>query len=250
MKLQKNLALCLANLTLFSTTAFANPPSNREPNLHDAVMHNNRETVEFLLTHGADPDIPNNHNFPLLHLAIGLNNINIVQLLLDHGADPNIQNNYGTTPLHMAIGLSNINIVQLLLDHGADPNMSNNNNATPFHLAIGLNYINIVQLLRTHGGDPNIRNNRVRQQDVENHPHVEELPQDEFRNSFAQNETRQCPVCLLEFNANNLCCIFNCDPADDYPFGHYLCNDCAQILLNKDRSRTVCPFCHKSLKTH
>lgn len=217
MKLQKNLALCLANLTLFSTTAFANPPSNREPNLHDAVMHNNRETVEFLLTHGADPDIPNNHNFPLLHLAIGLNNINIVQLLLDHGADPN---------------------------------MSNNNNATPFHLAIGLNYINIVQLLRTHGGDPNIRNNRVRQQDVENHPHVEELPQDEFRNSFAQNETRQCPVCLLEFNANNLCCIFNCDPADDYPFGHYLCNDCAQILLNKDRSRTVCPFCHKSLKTH
>ena len=217
MKLQKILALCLANLTLFSTTAFANPPSNREPNLHDAVMDNNRETVEFLLTHGADPDIPNNHNFPLLHLAIGLNNINIVQLLLDHGADPN---------------------------------MSNNNNATPFHLAIGLNYINIVQLLRTHGGDPNIRNNRVRQQDVENHPHVEELPQDEFRNSFAQNETRQCPVCLLEFNANNLCCIFNCDPAVYYPFGHYLCNDCAQILLNKDRSRTVCPFCRKSLKTH
>ena len=217
MKLQKILALCLANLTLFSTTAFANPPSNREPNLHDAVMDNNRETVEFLLTHGADPDIPNNHNFPLLHLAIGLNNINIVQLLLDHGADPNIQNNYGATPLHLAIGLNNINI---------------------------------VQLLRTHGGDPNIRNNRVRQQDVENHPHVEELPQDEFRNSFAQNETRQCPVCLLEFNANNLCCIFNCDPADDYPFGHYLCNNCAQILLNQDRSRTVCPFCRKSLKTH
>ena len=199
MKLQKILALCLANLTLFSTTAFANPPSKREPNLRNAIMNDRRETVEFLLTHGADPNKKNTVGSTPLHLAVSLNNINIVQLLLTRGADPNKKSTVGFTPLHLAVNRNNKEIVQRLLDHGADPNIQNNYGATPLHLAAIHNTINmdIVQLLLDHDANLNIRNNHgFTCQDYlnQNQPHVADSPQDEFWRSFADNQTKECPI--------------------------------------------------------
>ncbi|MBQ2672089.1 MAG: hypothetical protein IJG00_04730 [Clostridia bacterium] len=80
---------------------------------------------------------------------------------------------------------------------------------------------------------------------------MQDFPQDEFRRSLANGEMRECPICLDEFGANDLCCIFDCGYAIDYPFGHYLCNGCAQQLLTDDGETAKCPVCRQAgLKPH
>ncbi|MBQ6143577.1 MAG: ankyrin repeat domain-containing protein [Clostridia bacterium] len=236
--------------------------------LHDAVREENREIVELLLNHGADPNIQDRRERTLLNSVILRGHEEMVNLLLDHGADPNIQDRrFGDTPLHIAASDGHERIVNLLLDHGADPNIQGRRfGDTPLHRAARSGHQGIVNLLLAHGAAPNIRDNRgrtyqdllPRPQRLQRNLRIADFPQDEFRRSLAQGEQKQCPICLDEFGANDLCCIFDCVPPEtppddrpeDYPYGHPLCNECAQAMLDDPRTIPICPLCRKGLKPH
>ena len=91
----------------------------------------------------------------LLHLAAANHHVAIMEYLLEHGADPNLGD--GTTgefPLHRAIAFKDEPAAaKVLLDHGADPNRSALNGGPPFHDAILMGHIKTVALLIARGAD-------------------------------------------------------------------------------------------------
>jgi hypothetical protein len=74
-------------------------------------------------------DVDNNNT--ALNLVTSINNYTLVQYLLDHGANPNMANGAGMTPLHYAVLWLNPRMVKLLLDNGADPTLRNIGDKTP-----------------------------------------------------------------------------------------------------------------------
>jgi hypothetical protein len=110
--------------------------------LHAAVVHGEMESVEALIRHGAQIDLPaaaalgKVEDFRRMlpgstpddrHLALALasqfGHVEVVRLLLDAGEDPNRYNPVGghshSTPLHQAAANGNGEMVRLLVEHGA-----------------------------------------------------------------------------------------------------------------------------------
>jgi len=87
-----------------------------------AAIYFRKSTVEYLLKHGANPNISNKKH-PLLALCIDDNDIECFKLLLEHGADPNVtipHNQYTCgTVLSGAILSRQNKFVELLIQHGA-----------------------------------------------------------------------------------------------------------------------------------
>jgi ankyrin repeat protein/beta-lactamase regulating signal transducer with metallopeptidase domain len=79
-------------------------------------------TVEFLLQHGADPNLPDNNGGTALHRAVARRDLTCIEAMLNAGADPNIADIRGRTPLHDACALAELEpgIIRLMLAHGAD----------------------------------------------------------------------------------------------------------------------------------
>jgi len=117
--------------------------------LHTAADRGYLRIVEFLLEHGANPNMKNNYGSTPLHYAAMYGYPEVVELLLEHGANPNIQNRYGYTPLHFAIEGCFVDVVRVLLDHGADPTIRDNEGRTP--LDYGSNCEEIIEELRRGG---------------------------------------------------------------------------------------------------
>jgi ankyrin repeat protein len=88
-----------------------------------ATMKDNAEIVEFLLSHGANPNLKSsNTSCSCLTIATYKNYRKIVALLLKHKANPNL---YGSLPaLRGAVKNNNSYLTKLLLAHKADPNIS------------------------------------------------------------------------------------------------------------------------------
>jgi ankyrin repeat protein len=55
----------------------------------------------------------------------------VAEYLLQHGADPNLQNTKKSTALHIAVQHSNVQIVELLLANGASVHISDDTGCTP-----------------------------------------------------------------------------------------------------------------------
>jgi ankyrin repeat protein len=94
--------------------------------------------VELLLKHGADSNRPDSKGNLLLHLeARAQGRLRLMRLLLSSTTCVNLKNLAGDTALHAAIrrGDDALVKIQLLIDHGADPSCSNSNGDTPLHLA-------------------------------------------------------------------------------------------------------------------
>ncbi|KAK6334982.1 hypothetical protein TWF718_010423 [Orbilia javanica] len=83
------------------------------------------ELVAVLIHEGADV----NHSVggrgpPLLHAATWLGNEDTLEILLSAGADPNSMNERGLTALHVAVASGNIKAVKILIGAGADPDLT------------------------------------------------------------------------------------------------------------------------------
>lgn len=128
------------------------------------------DIVRLLLTHGADPNPPTDHDNPYsespLSYALWLpyeEGRVIIELLLEHGADISARDYDGLTPFHHAVFYeADPAFIELLLDYGADihartdsgniisPDLSS---ATPLHWAVFRSSPEVIALLIDRGAD-------------------------------------------------------------------------------------------------
>ncbi len=92
------------------------------------LSYHHKEMMELLLTHGADPNVSDQHGTPL-QLAIERNLPYDVELLLANGADANVNS------VIWAIIHGKTQILELLLDYGSDPNAKDGAGHTPLYYA-------------------------------------------------------------------------------------------------------------------
>src|SRR5882672_3805841 len=91
--------------------------------LHLAVLNNYFPLIDWLKTHGADPNSRGLQGEAPLHVAIISDHSSdnrLIRSLLSMGADVNVPNDYGDTPLHRAAYLGLTEKVRFLLSQKAD----------------------------------------------------------------------------------------------------------------------------------
>ncbi|MBQ9418839.1 MAG: ankyrin repeat domain-containing protein [Synergistaceae bacterium] len=106
-------------------------------NLNAALSMNSPKAVEFLLEHGADPNIKDTKGRTPLMYSV-LTGLEVTETLLRFGADPNIGDNEGRTALMVAIidGDSEGGVVDVLLEYGANPDFQDSKGRTALMWAI------------------------------------------------------------------------------------------------------------------
>lgn len=107
--------------------------------LHGACQGAHLDVAELLLERGGDPNIrtrPEGETPLCLLLSRHDPDRECIERLLQHGADPNIADSEGKTPLHHECSWrANVARVEVLLEAGADPNARDNEGRTPLHEA-------------------------------------------------------------------------------------------------------------------
>ncbi len=95
--------------------------STGEGALHIVVRRNDRAYLNYLLVHGADPNLRDDKgNSPLL-LAVTVGQEAMIQPLLIAHADPNLANSSGETPLIRAVQRRDMQMARELIAGGANP---------------------------------------------------------------------------------------------------------------------------------
>lgn len=107
--------------------------SNDHPQISATDKYN---TVQFLLSQGADLHLADNSDNTVLHAAARGGNPDIVALLLSKGLDVNARNARRdalslVTPLHYAALYCHAEVIELLLAHGADVHAQDADGNTP-----------------------------------------------------------------------------------------------------------------------
>lgn len=135
-----------------------------------AVENDQLRMVEFLLSHGAGPNLPQfvwgpHTGYAALHFA---HNAPMAELLLRYGADPNHAESDGTTPLFpiqdwiqrtQRVDWPPLDVAQVLLARGADLSRRDIYGATPLHIACATDHTGrYVGLLLENGADVMSRN--------------------------------------------------------------------------------------------
>lgn len=85
------------------------------------------EVVQYLISFGADPNMPDANLATPLYIAASHGHDDIVELLLDRGADPDIPNTYGCSALVSAVTNGMDRSTQMLIDCGASVNVQRPN---------------------------------------------------------------------------------------------------------------------------
>eukprot|EP00386_Alphamonas_edax_P014352 GDKI01044123.1.p1 GENE.GDKI01044123.1~~GDKI01044123.1.p1 ORF type:complete len:513 (-),score=90.40 GDKI01044123.1:175-1485(-) len=118
-----------------------------------AVYNNHADSVQWLLSKGANPQMPT--VVPPLHVAVTFGYIRVAELLLQNGADANIRNTAGQTALHlMKESRCDVTMIRMLLQHGADPNAEDKEGGwTPLHIASQFGHVDAIQTLLQRGAD-------------------------------------------------------------------------------------------------
>jgi ankyrin repeat protein len=110
--------------------------------LHMAAAAFRRPVAELLVAHGADYRAKNRRGAEPLHYAADANRweptaqAETIEYLLSVGADPNALDSSGVAPLHRAVRTRSLPAVRALLDGGAKPRAPNKSGSTPLHLAV------------------------------------------------------------------------------------------------------------------
>ena len=125
------------------------------------LSSHNKEMVELLLTHGADPNAFVHIQVTPLQRAVERDLPYDVELLLANGADPDVISLGSWTAVHSAIMHGQTRILEVLLDYGANPNAMDGAGHTPMYYAengyrsyYGETSSNekAIATLRAHGG--------------------------------------------------------------------------------------------------
>lgn len=133
--------------TLLSSGANANTKNKENYSLLMAACcnyyqeSNGLKLVKTLITNGAKI------NEPLLMCPVYRGDINLVKFLISNGVDVNLQNDYGSTALMSASQTGYIEIVRLLLAAGSDVNKRDNKGYSALRIAVLHNSLNVFKLL-------------------------------------------------------------------------------------------------------
>src|SRR5436305_11552205 len=150
--------------------------------LHMAAAAFGRPVATLLIAHGADCHAKNRRGAQPLHYAADANHwdptaqAQTIEYLLSVGADPNALDNSGVAPLHRAVRTRSLPAVQALLDGGANLRALNKAGSTPLHLAVQTTgrggsgskharqqQTGIIRLLLERGASPTDKDGRGRQ---------------------------------------------------------------------------------------
>ena len=150
--------------------------------LHMAAAAFRRPVSELLIAHGADCHAKNRRGAEPLHYAADANRwaptaqAETIEYLLSVGADPNGLDKSGVAPLHRAVRTRSLPAVRALLDGGANPRAPNRSGSTPLHLAVQTTgrggsgseharqqQAGIIRLLLERGARPTDKDGRGRQ---------------------------------------------------------------------------------------
>lgn len=131
--------------------------STSETSLLAAIHTQKSEAVQFLLEHGADPNLADAREYGPLHHV--MNHSQIANLLLDYGAEPNClsqpggTNRHGDSPLYIAADGDHYNVLIALLKAGADPHLETHGKKKTSH-AISHNLRGVLDKLKQYEGIP------------------------------------------------------------------------------------------------
>ncbi|KAG9395089.1 Ankyrin repeats (3 copies) [Carpediemonas membranifera] len=115
--------------------------------LLEAVATNHIAVLGRLLDAGADPDLASPTGYsPVIRAACG-NRTDALQLLLAHGASVTSVDAFGDTALLRAVLEGAVDVARMLLEAGADPNASRTTGQRPIHVACEEGNIRMVSLL-------------------------------------------------------------------------------------------------------
>lgn len=86
------------------------PDSSRRCSALPAAL----ETMQRLLVHGADPNLPDDNGNTALHHAVEMRYLETVRLLLEHGADASLRNRHEMSPMDVARRNRDVEISRML----------------------------------------------------------------------------------------------------------------------------------------
>lgn len=125
--------------------------------LDTMVRCRRQDSVEFLLSFGADPNVRDSYGCTPLFHAIGCGNMSIPRMLISHGADVRAMMRDHRTPLHFASDYDGHDeFAALLISNGADVNAQDDSGWTPLHVSANRDAGLIGELLLLAGADPYI----------------------------------------------------------------------------------------------
>ena len=134
---------------------FAQAPSKGESPLFCAVLLDRRDLAEFLLEHGASPNLSGTQYLAPLFQA---RDLPMTQLLLDHGANIDALDANRRTPLLAAVTEGRVDKAVYLLARRADFRIDVSPNEPPLHAAARSGEQPVVLALLERGADVNSRN--------------------------------------------------------------------------------------------
>ena len=95
-----------------------------------------------------------NSGVTALHITVDRKDLTWTNYLLSHGARPDIADNGGRTPLMLAVEKNFPEGVETLLQYKADPNQTNNSGETALIRAVQMHDVGMVRILVANGADP------------------------------------------------------------------------------------------------
>ncbi|KFK37883.1 hypothetical protein AALP_AA3G041700 [Arabis alpina] len=121
--------------------------------LHHAAGTGEIELMKELLSRGVSVDSESESGTPLIWAA-GHDQKDAVEVLLEHNANPNAETEDNVTPLLSAVAAGSLACLELLVKAGAKANVFAGG-ATPLHIAADIGDLDLINCLLKAGADPN-----------------------------------------------------------------------------------------------
>lgn len=149
----------LDKLKCFSVTELNTSDSQGFTALQYSILYGKERLMEWLLEHGADPNIHTADTASALHMAVEQSNLEVILSLIMAGVRLN-EPMEDDSPLHRAVNNNNSQIAILLAVCGADLNKLSQDGDAPLHCAVKSNSISMVKILLCVGADVNVKDKK------------------------------------------------------------------------------------------
>ncbi|XP_023265113.1 B-cell lymphoma 3 protein isoform X1 [Seriola lalandi dorsalis] len=135
---------------------------NGQTALHLCCEYNQCECISVVLSQSSSSTCLESRNYEglsPLHLAVLLGHQDLARMLLDAGADINAMDiKSGQSPLMHAVESNNADMVHFLIENGCDVNSQSYSGNTALHSACGRGQVDTVRLLLKSGADSSLKN--------------------------------------------------------------------------------------------